>query len=132
MAFFQVLMVPMLILFPFYVDQCLHAGPQWYGFLLAASGLGSLVGYGIGGAVKLAPILSSRITVSAMVLMSLSLALLALVINRWTALWIIAGIGTMDGFIGVKLLTALQLATPREVRDESLEYCSPLPEVWCL
>lgn len=116
MAFFQVLMVPMLILFPFYVDQCLHAGPQWYGFLLAASGLGSLVGYGIGGAVKLAPTLSSRITVCAMVLMSLSLALLALVVDRWIALWIIAGIGTMDGFIGVKLLTALQLATPREVR----------------
>ncbi|HLJ27386.1 MAG TPA: MFS transporter [Candidatus Angelobacter sp.] len=116
MAFFQVLMVPMLILFPFYVDRCLHAGPQWYGLLLAASGLGTVVGYGLGGAVKLRPTLSSWITVSAMVLMSLSLALLALVTNRWTAMWIIGGIGAMDGFIGVKLLTALQLATPTEVR----------------
>jgi MFS transporter, DHA3 family, macrolide efflux protein len=116
MAFFQVLMVPMLILFPFYVDQVLRAGPQWYGFLLAASGFGALLGYGIGGAVKLPATLSSRITVSAMVLMSLCLASLALVANRWMALWIIAAIGTMDGFIGLKLLTALQLATPREIR----------------
>ncbi len=116
MAFFQLVMVPMLILFPFYVEDFLRAGPQWYGFLLAASGLGTFVGYGLGGALKLSPRNSSSVTVSVMVLMSLCLTALAFAKGPWIALVLIAAVGAMDGFIVLKLLTTLQLATPTEMR----------------
>jgi MFS family permease len=116
MAFFQLVMVPMLILFPFYVEDFLRAGPQWYGFLLASSGLGTFVGYGLGGALKLSPRGSSSVTVSVMVLMSLCLTALAFAKGPWTALVLIAAVGAMDGFIVLKLLTTLQLATPTEMR----------------
>ena len=116
MAFFQVVMVPMLILFPFYVEDYLRAGPQWYGFLLAASGLGNFLGYGVGGALKLSPRSSSRTTVSAMVLMSLCLTALAVVSGPWVAFWLIAAVGALNGFVVLRLLTVLQLATASELR----------------
>ncbi|HEX4603810.1 MAG TPA: MFS transporter [Candidatus Angelobacter sp.] len=116
MAFFQLVMVPMLILFPFYVEDYLKAGPQWYGFLLAASGFGTFIGYGLGGAVKLSPRSSSRVTVVIMVTMSLCLTALSFVSGPWAALWLIGGVGAMDGFIVLKLITTLQLATPTEIR----------------
>jgi MFS family permease len=116
MAFFQLVMVPMLILFPFYVEDYLRAGPQWYGFLLAASGFGTFIGYGIGGALKLSPRVASRVTVVVMVVMSLCLTALGFVKGPWVAVWLIAAVGAMDGFIVLKLLTTLQLATPTEIR----------------
>jgi MFS transporter, DHA3 family, macrolide efflux protein len=116
MAFFQVVMVPMLILFPFYVEDHLHAGPQWYGFLLAASGFGTFVGYGLGGALKLSARTSSRATVTVMVIMSLCLTSLAIVSGPLLAMWLIAAVGAMNGFIVLKLLTVLQSATATEMR----------------
>ena len=116
MAFFQLVMVPMLILFPFYVEDYLRAGPQWYGFLLAASGFGTFLGYGLGGALKLSARNSSRATVVVMVVMSLCLTALSFVRGPWAALWLIGAVGAMDGFIVLKLLTTLQLATPSEIR----------------
>jgi MFS family permease len=116
MAFFQLVMVPMLILFPFYVEDYLRAGPQWYGFLLAASGFGTFIGYGLGGALKLSARTSSRVTVVVMIVMSLCLTALSLVSGPWAALWLIGAVGAMDGFIVLKLITTLQLATPSEIR----------------
>jgi DHA3 family macrolide efflux protein-like MFS transporter len=116
MAFFQLVMVPMLILFPFYVEDHLKVGPQWYGFLLAASGFGTLIGYGLGGALKLRAHVSSSVTVVVMVSMSLCLTALAFVSGPWLALWLIGTVGAMDGFIVLKLLTVLQAATPTEMR----------------
>ena len=116
MAFFQLVMVPMLILFPFYVEDYLRAGPQWYGFLLAASGFGTFIGYGLGGALKLSARTASAVTVVVMVVMSLCLTALGFVKGPWVAVWLIAAVGAMDGFIVLKLLTTLQLATPTEIR----------------
>jgi MFS transporter, DHA3 family, macrolide efflux protein len=108
--------VPMLIMFPFFVEDHLHAGPQWYGFLLAASGFGTFLGYGIGGALKLSSRSSGRVTVVVMVVMSLVLTSLAFVTGPWTAMGLIGAVGAMDGFIVLRLLTTLQLATPSEIR----------------
>jgi MFS transporter, DHA3 family, macrolide efflux protein len=116
MAFFQLLMAPMVVLFPFYVPEQLHAGPQWYGFLLAASGSGSLVGYSIGGMVRVAGDTSSRLILASTVLMSLLLASLVAITHPWIALFSVAGVGATSGFNSVKLLTIFQLATPAEMR----------------
>jgi MFS family permease len=116
-AFFQVLTISMLVLFPFYVDEQLHARVQWYGFLLAASGLGVALGYGIGGAAaKLSPATTSRITLSFMGMWSLGIVALAFTTNSWIALGIVGVIGIMNGFIGLRLLTVFQLVLPSEIR----------------
>lgn len=116
-AFFQVLTISILVLFPFYVDEQLHARPQWYGFLLAASGVGVALGYGLGGAAaRLSPATTSRITQLFMSLWSLGIIALALTTSSWIALGIVGVIGIMNGFIGLRLLTVFQLVLPSEIR----------------
>lgn len=116
MTFFQLLMAPMIIVFPFYVDRQLHADPQWYGFLLAAAGIGNLIGYAVGGIARAPAEKSGRLVLTATVLMSLLLTSLAAVHNPWVALSLITGIGITSGFNAIRLVTVLQLATPQDVR----------------
>lgn len=116
MTFLRFFLVPMSVLLPFYVDEHLLAGPEWYGFLLAASGLGTLVGYAVAGAVRLGGPATSWSILTLMTLISLALGSLGLVLSPWTALWVFGGVGAMSSFVGVKLLTILQLATPAPVR----------------
>jgi DHA3 family macrolide efflux protein-like MFS transporter len=116
MTFMRFFLVPMAVLFPFYVDEHLVAGPEWYGFLLAASGLGTFVGYAAAAVVKLKRSDAAWAIVTLLILISAALGSLGLVFSPWVALWIVFGIGGMSGFVNVKLTTILQLATPAAVR----------------
>jgi DHA3 family macrolide efflux protein-like MFS transporter len=116
MTLFQLLMVPMVILFPFYVDQQLRAGPQWYGFLLAASGFGSLAGYAVGGGARVSAEAASRMILVATLAMSLLLLSLAAVSSPWIALLLVAAVGLTSGFNAIRLMTILQMAIPSEIR----------------
>jgi MFS transporter, DHA3 family, macrolide efflux protein len=116
MSFLRFFLVPIAVLLPFYVDEHLLAGPEWYGFLLAASGLGTLVGYVVASTVRLSGSSTSWTILTLMTLISLGLGSLGLILSSWTALLVFAGVGAMSSFVGVKLLTILQLATPAPVR----------------
>lgn len=120
MAFMQVLLVPVLVLFPFYVDERLHAGTQWYGFLLAASGLGMFLGFGMAGALgKLSATTTSRLILFCGALMGIPLASLAFITQALIAVWAIGCIGTMNGFLIVSLVSMLQRAMPSELRGRA-------------
>ncbi|HEY3121109.1 MAG TPA: MFS transporter [Vicinamibacteria bacterium] len=116
MTFQQFFMVPMVVLFPFYVTEHLHAGPEWYGYLLATSSVGTLAGFAFAGTVRLKGAAMSRLIVALLVFVSLSLAGLGLVSSRWAAAGIVFGIGATNGFLGVKLITILQLNTEPSFR----------------
>ena len=44
-AFLNPFLSPIAVLLPFYVADHLHTTPDWYGFILAVLGIGSLLGY---------------------------------------------------------------------------------------
>jgi DHA3 family macrolide efflux protein-like MFS transporter len=115
-AFLNLFFAPYIVLLPFYVEDHLNSTTDWYGFLVAAIGLGSLIGYLIAGAIKI----PGRIRGSVVVILLLAFALLfgGLGLTRSTYIAFIMMFfgGLCNGMINIQLITVLQLTTPGEIR----------------
>jgi MFS transporter, DHA3 family, macrolide efflux protein len=110
------LLAPFGVLLPFYVEDFLAAPPDWFGFLLAAIGVGSLIGYALAGALRVTPRVRGLLVIAALTLIGVSIAALGLTRSRPVALAIMTLTGIESGFFNVCLVTVLQLATPTEIR----------------
>jgi DHA3 family macrolide efflux protein-like MFS transporter len=108
--------VPFVTLLPFYVEDTLGLSVDWYGFILAAYGVASLVGYAIAGLLKCEGRLRGRVMVVALILSSALYGLVALARNEIHALIIASLIGITGGFVMVNITTLVQLTTPSEIR----------------
>lgn len=107
---------PFIVLLPFYVEDFLKARPDWYGFLLAGFGVGSMIGYLAAGAFKLSGKVRSIIIIFALVLNSVGFALLGVILIPIVSLILMFLIGTLNGFININIITILQITTPTEMR----------------
>lgn len=107
---------PVIILLPFYVEDVLRVTADWYGYLLAISGVGSLVGYLLAGLLKLRGKPRAAWMVTFIIVESLGYGLLGLVRNPFVALLMAFLGGATGGFVTVNITTILQLTTPNEVR----------------
>jgi predicted MFS family arabinose efflux permease len=110
------LFMPVFVLLPLYVRNVLQAGPEWYGFALAASGAGALIGSAAGGTIlgnaAAKPILPRA---GAAVIAGLVL-LLARASSPAAALAIFAGIGVVSSVINIAVMTTLQSTASPEIR----------------
>ncbi len=113
MNFFQ---VPVIVLLPFYVEEHLQSPPDWYGFILAAYGLGSMVGYVLAGALNLTARRRAHFMMLFLALEALGIAALGLAQLPWQALALAFFGGIMGGFVVVNLTTILQITTPGFIR----------------
>ena len=112
--------MPILVLFPFFVELYLLKDARWYGFLLAAIGAGSVAGFVLAGAKPLEGEQRRRWISSAMVLAPLFFGVLGFVSNAWAALGVAFLGGAALGAINVYLMSMVQMATPDEVRGRVL------------
>ncbi len=110
------LFMPIVVLLPFYVTDVLHKGAAWYGFLLAALSLGSVVGLLLTGSIRLAGHGRARMLGGALLLTALSMGGLGLVRASAAALALMFAAGLLAAVINVTVLTLLQLSTPQELR----------------
>ncbi|MEJ2185905.1 MAG: MFS transporter [Gemmatimonadota bacterium] len=110
------LFMPIAVLLPFYVTDVLGKGAAWYGFLLAALSLGSIVGLLLTGSIRLAGRGRARSLGGALLLTALSMGGLGLVRSSAVALVLMFVAGLMAAVINVTVLTLLQLATPQALR----------------
>jgi MFS family permease len=104
------------VLFPFYVKLYLHAGPKWYGFLMAAMSVGAVLGFVTAGSFRLTGPARARGILAALAIYPVCFGTLAFI--RTPALAFVAVLfgGMMVGYINVSLITLLQGSTPNELR----------------
>jgi MFS family permease len=116
------LISPVLLLMPFYVTEQLGEGVQWYGFLLAAMGLGTLLGYFFGAMFKVGE--NHRATVMFMSVFTVASSLMLLAMSETPLLsmasQVITGIGL--GVFNLHALTLLQTTPPEHIRGRVMSF----------
>ncbi len=108
--------MPVISLLPFFVEDSLGVSVDWYGFIVAAFGAGSLAGYLLAGTVKLAAPARSRWLATFMILEAAGYGLLGLARAPMAALILALAGGVADGFVTVYIATVVQLSTPTAMR----------------
>ena len=125
-AFLNFFLTPIGLLLPFYVEDFLMTGPEWFGFLLAAIGLGSMLGYFIAGTIKFSGQRRSNWFTIFLFLECISIGLLGSIHITWQALILIFIIGVMSGVTNIIILTILQVSTPSEIRGRVFGFLGTL------
>lgn len=100
--------VPAFMLLPFYVEDYLGATTDWFGYLISAAGVGSLIGFGIAGQLKLSGNARFLCICSIWFALSVATVMLGLFQDRYTAMALFVLIGACNGFAGVTLISVLQ------------------------
>jgi len=115
-ALLHLLIAPMLLLLPFYVEDYLRQNASWYGYLLAAVGLGSVAGYLIAGAVNVRGKAQSRMIILSLLAASLSLGIVGFITQPFIVLGVVTIFGLTAGIFIVKTTTVIQLAANSAIR----------------
>ncbi len=115
-AIINFFMVPASVLLPFYVEDHLQATTDWYGFIIAALGVGSLIGYAIAGVSKPKGFAKLVILSVCFILMSCCITAMGFIDDPYVALLLMAIIGLCNGIINVNMLTIIQLHIDDDMR----------------
>lgn len=115
-AFLNFFAMPFMVLFPFYVEDVLKESVDWFGFLLAGTGFGSLLGYVIAGSIKISGNKRSLFLIACLVLLSLGWGSIGFVTSPILALFVAGFSGLLGGIFNINVMTILQVASPSEIR----------------
>ena len=110
------LLMPVLVLLPFYVRIYLEKGAAWYGFLMAALSAGTVAGFLLAGTLRLRGQARATGIIAGLLTLPLLFGILGFLRSPGLAL---AGAflgGAALGFINVQLAAMIQGSTPRELR----------------
>ncbi|MGE0127951.1 MAG: MFS transporter [Blastocatellales bacterium] len=118
-AIFNFFTMPVIVLLPFYVEDFLKVRIDWYGYLMAAFGVGVLIGSLSTGLIKLPGKARMRLMISFAIFNSLTVGLLGVVPNAKAALMLAFLVGALGSFNGINIATILQMSTPSEIRGRA-------------
>lgn len=108
--------VPITVLMAFFVKDTLHATDDWYGYILAAYGVGSMLGYVFAGAFKKDGVARGRTVMAFMLIEAFGYAVLALSTSAIMATIMASIGGFLGGFVNINIITLLQIYTPQDMR----------------
>ena len=112
--------MPVLVLLPFYVDLYLKQDARWYGFLMAAIGGGSVVGYLLAGTLKVTGRGRQALVLGTLLLFPVLFSVISFLSNPFMALAVGFLTGVALGIINVYTMSLVQASTPQEVRGRVL------------
>ncbi|MFC1726716.1 MFS transporter [candidate division KSB1 bacterium] len=115
-AVYDFFVIPIIVLLPFYVEDFLSLKAEWYGFLMAALGLGSLIGFAIAGVLKLSGRGRYFLLVWMFILFSIAFGSLGFYKIPNLVLFIFFAAGVMGGIFDIIAITLVQLTTPANLR----------------
>jgi len=115
-AFLNFFAMPFIVLLPFYVEDVLGLSPDWFGFLMAGYGGGSLAGYAIYGSMKMSGTTRSKVLNVSLVLLSVCLVGFGFSRSPFLSLGLIAMAGLFGGLYNVAAMTLIQVSTPEQMR----------------
>ncbi|MGB5875690.1 MAG: MFS transporter [Bacteroidota bacterium] len=115
-AFLAFFSAPLILLIPYYVEDFLGLTKDAVGYLAATYGVGSLIGSLAAGFINPSGRRRSKLLVTLMVLQALGFAALGLISVPGIAFSLVFLGGALAGFVGVYMVTILQLSTPSETR----------------
>ena len=107
---------PILVLFPFYVEDFLKVEADWYGYLLASFSAGALAGAVLAGSVRIKERARAFALVAGLLVFSFSMGGLGLTSAPLAAVALVFVAGASEGFLDVLVITILQTSTPSEIR----------------
>jgi DHA3 family macrolide efflux protein-like MFS transporter len=110
------LAMPVIVLLPFFVSRELLKGPEWYGFLLASMGAGSLFGYLIIGTIEISPVRRPSLVIGLLLAVGVSIALLGNVNSPWIAMSVLFSVGACAGAVNIIVVSLFQVTSPTEIR----------------
>ena len=110
------LAMPVLVLLPFYVTERLAKGAEWYGFLLASLGAGSVLGYLCAGALRISAARRPLVVVGALLTTGVAIGVLGTVRAPIIGLALFLVVGICTGMINIFVITLFQITTPGEMR----------------
>ena len=113
LAFFT---APAALLLLFFVNDYLDVNPGWYGAILSAYTLGTLIGTVVAGIVKLTPRARGNVILLFIFIQAIGYGLFGLVRNTYLAVSLGFLNGVVTGFILVFFMTIVQIAAPSEKR----------------
>jgi MFS transporter, DHA3 family, macrolide efflux protein len=108
--------VPILTLMPFFIEDTLKVSTDWYGYIVAADGLGAMLGFLIAGTLKFSGPVRGKIMITFMLLEAVGYGILSTVRTPVLALCMACLGGFIGGFVTIHITTLLQMHTPQEIR----------------
>ncbi len=115
-AFTNFFAMPIILLLPFYVEDFLKVTTEWYGYLIAAFGCGSLLGFLLIGMIKLSGRTRCIVIIPLTIIASLIICSLGFITVPYIALIMIAIGGALNGIFNITIITLLQKTTPSAIR----------------
>lgn len=107
---------PLLVILPFYVQDFLGLSADWYGFGMAAFGLGAMAGFLLAGIFPVRGAMREAAVSASLIASALLVLAMPFVSGSFAVVALFAAIGLVMGVINVHVMSLTQMAVPSEYR----------------